>query len=111
MAERVANGEGVGVNTPLDFNAHVGDAVSAMAPWYGDNVDELRQSEVDWLDGVLSDAREAAENAAIDAAVAILTKRLRELAARGASVPAHLLEKGPAELRADLALLEAASTR
>lgn len=104
MAERVANGEGVGVNTPLDFNAHIGDAVGAMAPWYDD---DLRASEVEWLDGVLSDAREAAEKASIDAAAAVFSKALRELAKGGHTVPAHLLEQGPDELRADLALLDA----
>jgi hypothetical protein len=86
------------------------DGVSALVfgmtgAWFGDDRDELRASEVAWLQALETEAIDAAEEAAITAAVAVLEAGLRRLAEGGETVPAHLLEQGPDELREDVELV------
>lgn len=98
----------VGTHPAIEFDNGIGDLAAGLThAWYGDDLDELRGSEVHWLDRLQLDARTAAKEAAIDAAVDVLKAGLRRLAdSEDPTVPAHLLEQGTDELREDVALVD-----
>ncbi len=94
----------------VEFDDGIGAMVyAATRPWRHEDEDELRASELRWIQEVEHEADEAAREAAIDAAVAVLEAGLRRLAnPDDPTVPAHLLEQGPDELRDDVALVTSA---
>lgn len=66
---------------------------------------DLRPSEDVWIDDLADRAYYAGKQAYFDAATAVLADGLRQLGDQeNAAVPAHLLEQGSDELRADVVL-------
>ena len=97
----------VGGHPSVRFDDGIGELAAGMThAWYREDLDELRGSEVRWLDQLTGEAREAAKEAAIEAAVHVLRVGLWRLAAGDDhTVPAHLLEQGTDELREDVELV------
>jgi hypothetical protein len=85
------------------------DAIHSMVPYTGDERD-LRPSEEKWLGDRLTEAADAAKAAVIATVADLYGRELPRLlpSANDPTVPAHLWEQGPDELREDVELLERA---
>ncbi|CAN5585907.1 hypothetical protein BH23CHL10_BH23CHL10_13570 [soil metagenome] len=91
----------------------IGDAISSMAPYSGETQD-LRPSEVAWLDALAGAAVAAAREAAIAAIVDVYSRRLLQLmperpgeglGPRDPSAPIDLWAQGGESLTADADLV------
>lgn len=80
----------------------IADAISTMAPYVGETED-LRPSEVVWLDQLATEAGDAGRAAALAAIVAVFERELPRLlpSREDGNVPPHLWEQGGDAINGD----------